>query len=399
MLFCAILALVNYLPAFTDNSGFPPIDTAPQAYNLSSLLYNRVLKLPIQSFWDAENTQLYWEWYTTKELLFKGQLPLWRYDTQDGGRPLLAISQSPLFYPPLLIYYLTASSPWLAVFHLWLGLCSMWLLSCRLLVTPKTQRYKYVPIVIMFILLSALRPDFEAALAWLPLAMWLPLSKFRRVWQLLGLALVEAMLLLAVNPPTSLILVGLVFIWVFLSLLKIKVHQSFWQALIQTAIPLLLGLMLAAPQMLPHAFDPLEAYQHPSDINQLIFDTATGTKLLNLKRVSETQVDYTFAVSPQASQLTFVIPERYAQGWTAQYSTDPNLTTFAMAQLEKTSEGWRKLTLPLVHTTNVMVQTNYKPQTFLIGLYCAGLALLIIVVTAVVVWGSYLKKPRMNQPE
>jgi hypothetical protein len=253
----------------------------------------------------------------------------------------------------------------------------------------------------MFVFLSTLRPDFEAAFAWLPLALWLPLSKFRRVWQLLGLALVEAMLLLAVNPPTSLILVGLVFVWTLFSL---KVHRTPLKALVQTTLPLLLGLLLAAPQMLPHAFDPLEAYQHPSDINQLVFDTSTDTKLLNLKRLSETQVEYTFAVSPQASQLTFVIPERYAQGWTAQYSTDSNLTTFATAQLEKTSQGWRKVTLPLEHTSSVTVQTNYKPQTFLVGLYCAGFALLILVATAIVAWIQsrskrskiYLKGPIEN---
>ena len=426
----AVISIVNYLPAFDEN--FEPF-AAYQRVNLSSTL-SRVLQVPLAPSWPSESDQNFqWEFMTAKYLIMgddadgsfpgikqnlptpyqqtpiKTQLPLWRWDDRDGGRPLLAISAAPVFYPLSQIYYYSTNLIPLAVFHFWLALLGTFLLAVNFFpFNPKIRETgQLVLLAVVFIILPQLRIDFEIAAAWwlIGLALVFILTKSFMI-KLLGLSLVFTMLWLSVGSPTSPILIGLTCgFW-----LLVEGYRKQWRfgavfkvfSLMWLAVGI--GLLLAAPQVFPRWFDSRdEAYQLPGNASGFSpqVKSAGQVKLVEATRLSETEITYELEVGENSSQIQLIIPERYDDAWTAQYRSNSNSDSYTEATIEKSSEGWRVITIPALtnsnHIEHIEIKTMFKPQSFEIGLLCFYFGLTCLSVILIVSVFSFLKSKNVYQ--
>ncbi len=394
-----------YLPAIgTDygkNSDYSKQSTVP-GYLIHQNI--RGFSLPGQGFPGGEDFNQRWEWLTAGNLLLDKQPPLWRYDARDGGRPLLALSSAPIFYPPSLIYYLDQGNGLFSAFHLWIALCGI----CLLLTKLKEKLKLAVGIGLVgaaLLLMPGLRPDFLAAVSWLPLALWLPLST-RRYVKLLALTLVLGLISLAVGLPTSLMFCAVVCLWLVL----VESYRGGWQALViaravmLAAIVLGSGLLLAGPQLFPRLVYQAEPYQIPPDISQVRLLAPAGVKLIDTNRQSETEVRYQVALPVSAKnnrlKIQLIVPERYDEGWQAQFSTAVEPKKFSDGKLERTPEGWRLLTLePAENAGTITVRMRYNPLSFTLGLYAAFLVLASeAMVLLVLGWVRFYREDERDHP-
>ena|GEM_PF-265590 len=394
-----------YIPAigsdYGKNSDYSEQYTLPGYYIHQNI---PALSLPTQGFPGNEDFNQRWEWLTAGNLLLDKQLPLWRYDARDGGRPLLALSSAPILYPPSLIYYLDAGNGLFSAFHLWVALCGI----CLLLTKLKGKSRLGLGIVLLgaaLFLLPGLRPDFLAAVSWLPLAVWLPLSS-RRYVKLLALTLVLGLITLAVGLPTSLIFCGGVCLWLVL----LESYRGSWQtlvisrAVILAAIVLGSGLLVAGPQLFPRLVYQPQSYQLPADISQVTLSAPTGVNLSITTRLSETEVRYQVAlpVSDRISKLKIqlIVPERYDEGWQAQFSTAAEPKKFSDGKLERTPEGWRLLTIePTENAGNITIRMRYNPLSFTLGLYATFLVLASeAMVLLVLGWVRFYREDERDHP-
>ncbi len=400
-----LIAIVNYLPAFDQD--FDPF-AAYQRGNLSSTM-SGILHVSLYPGWPDENDyNFYWEWFTAKQLIngdfdiswhyedqnlkgqfqnspLKPQLPLWRWDDRDGGRPLLALSTSPMLYPLSEIYYHTGNLTPFAAFHFWLGLLGGFLLAAKL---PLKVRKVGRPVILLlvFIFLPQLRVDFEAAAAWWLVGLALVLN--RSVYlRLLSFILVFAMLWLTVGSPTSQLLIGTLCIWWIL----VEANQGYWRVstvfkvILRIGLAVFIGLLLAAPQFFPRWFDRMEPYQKPTSGYIALVNPADQLKLVNATRVSETEITYKLSISRNTPETQLTIPERYDKGWAATYRTDVTSNSFEKTRLERSEEGWRIITIPpLADTTSLEIRTVFNPESFQPGILCLKVGLVCLLFILVI---------------
>lgn len=276
-LLLGLLSIFNYLPAFDQD--YDPF-AAYQRGNLSSTL-SGILHISLYPGWPGEDDyNFYWEWVTAKQLMrgepgnpwhywdqglksqfqfgeVKPQVSLWRWDDRDGGRPLLTLSDTPILYPLSVLYYFTPNLTPFAAFHFWLGLLGGFLLSTRL--PLKVRRFgRPVLLLLVIIILPELRLDFEAAAAWWLVGLWLSITNPPYV-KIAGLTLIFSMIWLSVGLPTSILLISSLSISLMLVQGRRWRLSSVFRVMLQGGVAVLLGLLLAAPQVFPRWFDRMQS--------------------------------------------------------------------------------------------------------------------------------------------
>jgi hypothetical protein len=397
-LFLGLFSLINYLPAL--NQSYDPF--AEYQNNLSNFGAG-LLHIYISPGWPTENDYtLYWEMDTAKNLV-KGiqdgynvhtsnpqvhlapppmQVPLWRWDDRDGGRPLLTVSPGPFLYPFTGIFYLL-NLAFFAAFHFWLALLGAFLLSTYFPVKIKLFGRPLL-LILVIICLPQLRFDLAAALAWwlVGSALTLTLADKRFSINLVALSFILAMLWLAVSTPVAVILTGSLGLWWLL----VAEWKNNWRVgpllkgLAGVVLAVLLGTLLAGPQLFPRLFDRMEPYQLPPDQTPVYLPSTVS--LNSVTRVSETEIVYSLAVEGSASRLQLTIPERYDPGWTAEYRLNQSGSEYQSIPLNRTEQGWRNIILPSIPAaTTLEIKTIFSPASFRIGVWCclAGLAAWFII--------------------
>lgn len=340
------------------------------------------------------NDSLRYDWDAARDLLLDRQPPLWH-----ANSPLLASSPVPALYPFSILYYVNLNIFLFAAFHLWVALIGIGLLAKRL----QNKAWRISGILAGFALvlvgLPALRPDHMAALAWLPLAIWLPLSS-RRYVKMLGLALALGFIALAVETTFALTLLGGVSLWLILVEAKAGKWKSkaVFGSMLWAIIVLALALGLAGPQLFPRlSYQPIN-YSTPATLEPQI----NGATLLGIRQINETDLRYTLQIdsSSTSHNIEMVVPERYDSGWQAQYSLPDEPNKFSEAKLVSTPEGWRKISLESTPGTNVLtVRLRYNPISFTLGLYATFLSVASMAMILLVLgWIRFYREDERDHP-
>jgi len=333
------------------------------------------------------------DWDAARSLLLERQPPLWY-----NNHPLLASSSAPMLYPFSVLYYVNLNILLFTAFHLWIALVGIGLLAKR--IPSKTGRIigTLAGFALILVGLPALRPDYMAAMAWLPLSIWLPLCS-RRYIKMLGLGLALGFITLAVETSLSLVLLGGVSLWLILAQAKSGKWKSkaIFGGLLWAIIVLALALGLAGPQLFPRlAYQPLN-YSAPTKLEPQI----KGATLLGLRQVSETDLRYTLQIDSGTSRsIEMTVPEQYDSGWQAQYSLPDEPNKFSEAKLVSTSEGWRKISLePPSKTSIITLRLRYNPLSFTLGLYATFLSVASMAMILLVLgWVRFYREDEGDHP-
>lgn len=186
--------------------------------------------------------EFYKEWQTGGDLLRGGQLPL---KFPGTNRPLLETSEAPIFYPGSLLFYLTGSVLVFSIAHFWW--LAFWLIkfagSSR--VRGKLFWGASGVLLIGLILLGTLRPDWLAAVSWLPPIIWLASWRKRAAAYLL-LPIPLGLIGLAAPFPFALgVYVLCTVAWIIVAPER-KAKSIAWYLAALTG-----GIFLAGPQLFP----------------------------------------------------------------------------------------------------------------------------------------------------
>ncbi|NLX11036.1 MAG: YfhO family protein [Chloroflexi bacterium] len=212
-------------------------------------------------FWGLPSLQFYpWRHYAF-QLLSDGRLPGWN-PYIGAGAPLLANYQTAVFYPPNWLF-LVLPDPQamnlIALVHvLWAGL-GMWLFTGALGQTTFGRGMSTLAYALSGYLLGRFGsfPTADAA-AWIPWVFWLVhrLLTLRRWHEIGWLALIVAMQLLAGHAQTTwycLVGVGLYVVWQSVWGARTAPRRRRVYAVLLICAGMLLGLAMAAVQLVPTA--------------------------------------------------------------------------------------------------------------------------------------------------
>lgn len=222
------------------------------------LLYAPVLVGDKVLFWGLPTLQFYpWREFGFEELK-AGQLPFWN-PYNGGGAPLFANYQTAFLYPPnwlhLILPHAQAMSL-IALLHiLWAGL-GMNLFTRRLGVSQLGQGVSTLSFAFAGYGIARLGsfPTFDAY-AWMPWVFWaiLAVTETRRLIYVGQLGFITGLLLLAGHAQTAfyiLIAAGFFTLWLGWVWLNNQPASQRWMALAMTGGGVLLGLGIAAVQLL-----------------------------------------------------------------------------------------------------------------------------------------------------
>ena len=202
------------------------------------------------------------------ETIRTGYLPLWN-PYQFCGTPFVANSQSAVFYPGNLLFYILrpdAAAGWSVILHLTLAAGFMWLFVRALGVSSGAAALAGIAFAFSTWQVSWLHlPTFLTTSCWLPLVLLLLLRLFEHGrWQsAVGLGFVLAMTLLAGHLQIAfyvLLAAGLLSVWLIARGIRARESKRALRFVALTAGSLSLAGALAAPQLLPSM--ELSRYSH-----------------------------------------------------------------------------------------------------------------------------------------
>ncbi len=253
------------------------------------LLFHRILVGEVL-FWGLPSLQFYpWRWFAFQELS-NNQLPFWN-PYNGGGAPLLANYQSAVLYPPNWLY-MVIPSPYamglIALMHVfWAGL-GMWNLTGKLEISTLGRGVSLLAYALGSYSLGRLGsfPTANAA-AWLPWLFWacFRVLEYRQANDVGILGLITGLLLLTGHAQTSwYAFVGLGFfaLWYVIWQLRASGRQTQLIALVLSGLGLLLGLGIAAWQIVM----TLEFLDQSHRAGGVSYDTLTNLSYAPLRILS-----------------------------------------------------------------------------------------------------------------
>lgn len=415
-----LFSTIYYLPAFASNP-----DTEIHLDNLLNRLSDTFTG-PYLLSTNIYDPALYLDWFEGRTLARDFRLPLWSvekpgqylfrqpygYRVIPGGQPLLAASSAPLLYPLSLIYYFAPGD--LALF----ALVHLWLFGFGLvLLVRKWRRWRYPGLGLLALMLpvGGLQLDWLAALAWVPLGMWL-LTSERRTNRLL-FAFISGLILLGVNWALALILLGLLLAWALgceVVLRRAGMGQTLRVAGL-LLVMLALGAGMAGPQLFPrlaYTYGPDKAadFTPPQSGQQLDLRPAQNIQNFRIERRSPTEIEVLLNVPSNTAPFEVVLPERYAGGWTAtifgkqiltekdekdrERQREQDINKGREGKVTPTAEGWRSVQVsPAPEGGELRVRYRYNPLAFTLGLYAAFLAVASVAMSFVgLIWRRYYRE-------
>lgn len=229
-------------------------------------------------FFLLDPTQFYREWQAAGTQLLAGQLPL---KLPATSQPLLETSAAPLFYPGSLIYYLAGSVVLFKLAHFWW--LAFWYAKFVIGSRRQDGQFWVASAVLLLSLgfLGALRPDWLAAVAWLPAG--IALSRWRKktlAWLLLPFPL-GLIWLAAPLPLAGGLSLAILAAWLWVAPTGSKTKTAWLGLLALTG-----GIFLAGPQLFPRLG---YAFGAPTDLssNKLPISLTLGAYAAFLGLISQ----------------------------------------------------------------------------------------------------------------
>ena len=258
-------------------------------------------------FWGLPTLQFYpWRQFAFAELR-AGHLPGWN-PTLGAGAPLLANYQTAVFYPPNWLFLVLPgpqAMSWGAVLHVvWAGL-GMWLFAGALGLTPFGRGMSTLSYALSGYLIARLGSFPTAgAVVWMPWVIWLVHRTITRqdVSAAGFLALAFGMQLLVGHAQTtwySTYGAGLYALWLALWQIRNLPLRSRISALLLTGAAMLLGVAVAAIQLVPTA----EYLQQSQRSGGLDYDTLTNFSYHPMRLLTLLSPDF-FGTPADGSYLT-----------------------------------------------------------------------------------------------
>lgn len=382
-------------------------------------------------------------------------LPLWA-NGPDGsalsGQPLLTTSDAPVFYPLAALYYFGPSGWQVLAFgiaHLWLLLWAGLLVVSWLWRIVRAGRLALTSGAGIGLAAGAMwagsgQPDVLAALSWGMVGLVILLTG-RRSWQLLWLTLVLGMVLLAQGGAFGLgVCLSLLTLAMLLEILQ-QVGVGQLLRLGGCLLVVLVGAVsLAGPQLGPRLAYNLHFEQVGADWNIGVEGTVpklvttplliandelaarqayrsgannAGQKLVLTGVISEqvraklvtdpNAVKVEPALQPTAARLTFLptsspflvlLPVRFADGWHAKILADGERKDQVLALYQADLSYCAVLVDPSqlkfegTGLQSAIVQLDYRPLSFELGLYGAFLALISVAIgMGVLGWARFYR--------
>lgn len=378
-----------------------------------------------------QDTGFYADWAKARDEISNLNLPLWYhfengypgYSSKVGARALLAESSAPILYPLSAIYYAIPAKglTLFALIHLWLMGLGLVLLS------RKIWPGRRLGLLWLLLLIPAglLQEDWLAALAWLPLGMWLLRSK-RWTGRLL-FAPICGLVLLAIDWPVALLLIGALIGWALVC--EVVLRQAGVSQLLRLAglllVMLLLGAGIAGPQLFPrlsYTYGPDQSPAFTSPPAGLISEVRP-VQNIQITRQSKVSVQANRAeieinVPPGTAAFDLVLAERYTGGWTATIFGKQLDTESTKSERDKqtdrerealkgregkvgaTPEGWQATRImPAPEGGTFRIVFRYNPMAFTLGLYAAFLSVAAVAVCFVVIgWGRFYREDEGSHP-
>jgi O-antigen/teichoic acid export membrane protein len=331
-------------------------------------------------------------WEEAGQQLKTLRIPLWQAET---NQPLLEATNVPALYPGAVFFYL-AGKEWgglvFALAHLWWFIATGgWLVTSSRGLTallPRSKGFKVALAglgLVLVVLAGSLRPDWLAALSWLPSALLLA------HWKRRGIAFVVLPLPLGLIALTAPIVLTLILYLLVLAYWLLNLHNSALStqhSALLLSLCVLAGLALAGPQLFPHlnyngpAFDTAAPAAPPPEIV-----SASGAQVTQLQRQSDGQILINLTVPAGTKQAEVVLKgrngpasgEEKTTGWSGQLTAGkgPEIKVTGPAG----STGNQRLSLKFDQTnlptadTAYSLRLRYLPLSFQLGVYAALLTL------------------------
>lgn len=376
-----LLSLLVYFPAFFSASH------DPAKGNLLTTLTGWAPAQVEPGFFDT--------WKEAGQQLKTLRIPLWQAETKQ---PLLEAANVPALYPGAAFFYLAGKEWGALIFSLahiwWLVATGWWLVASRqglAALLPRSKGFKVALAglgLVLVILAGSLRPDWLAALSWLPSTLLLA------HWKRRGIAFVALplpLVLIALTAPLLLTLLLFAFIIIYW-LLNLKNSALSTQhppmgarpSALMLSLCVLAGLALAGPQLFPRlsyngpAFDSAAPTAAPPEVA-----SASGAQVTQLQRQPDGQILINFTVPAGTRQSEIVLKGRNGSasgeekptGWSGQ------LTAGKGPEIKVTgptgSTGNQRLSLKFdqanlpATATAYSVRLRYLPLSFQLGVYAA----------------------------
>ncbi len=410
MLVAGLLALLYYAPALVGSSHDPVKNNALAALTGWS---------PVPA-----DPTFYSSWEEAGRQLRMGHIPIWQAST---AQPFLEATDLPAFYPGSVIVYL-AGREWAALLF---SLAHFWLLGFGLTLLIGNSRSRQeglkrfiphpsslLPCLAVLVLAGNLRPDWLAAISWLPIALLLTRWK-RRSLAYVALPLPLALIALSGPFPLTIILYALILFW---WLITLRLSSSFIPppSSLILLLCLLAGLFIAGPQLFPRlsysgpAFDPAKQAASPPEISGAI-----GAEVTQVQRQADGQLTLVLGIPAGTERVEFTLKgsgtkgstEEKPTGWggqlwqgqgnSVQQKKGVDLKVIGPAGStgdQRVSLKFDPKNLPTT-TTEYTLRLRYNPLSFQLGLYAAFLALVSLGLSVVVLgWVRFYREEESDHP-
>ncbi len=403
MLAALLLTLLIYSPALLSSA------PDPTKGNLLTTL----------SGWSPvpADASFYRTWEEAGRQLRAGRIPLWEPET---AQPLLEASDIPALYPGALLYYLVGSTWGVLLFslvHFWGLAIGSWALGLRFGKTRATKLLLLAIITGSLLIAASLRPDWLAALSWLPVALWLA-SWRRRGLALVALPLPLALIALAGPFPLTLLY------WLLLPKTSVLSPQSSVlpspSSVLYLTLSIIAALFIAGPQLFPRL-----SYTGPGYSSLVLSSSSeafrvSGSKGMQIQQIQplpdgQYSINLTIAAGTEQAEIglqgrtptTATSPEEKPTGWSGQLTLSGSSKKGPEVKITGPagSTGDQRISIKFDEKQRPPVETaytlrlRYTPLWFLLGIYSAFLGLVSLgLILGIMGWVRFYREEEGDHP-